>query len=201
MTIITQQDRSTELLRVARVQPGYFSRQDIRPAHNGSHYLLQAKDVSPATGIQSVDLLRFHPQRQADLYQVSRGDILIASRGRAHHAYLIRENLVETLASSVFYIVRPCIESIVPAYLAWWLNLPHMQAQIDSSTRGTGIGYITRQTLECLPVVVPPIATQNKIAETLDLWQRQQSLQARLDQKREQLIHAICQQAVQQEKE
>lgn len=184
---------------VARVQPGYLSRMGVRPAPGGTHFLLQAKDVSPDAGIRSVGLLRFRPQRQPHLYEISGGDILIASRGQDHHAYLVHQDLVDTLASSVFYIVRPRVERIVPAYLAWWLNLPHMQALIDSGARGTGIGYIARQVLERLPVVVPPIAAQNKVAKTLDLWQQQRSLQARLDQKREQLIQAICRQAVQQE--
>jgi hypothetical protein len=192
---------TTELLSVARVQPGYLSRQSVRPSANGTHVLIQAKDVSPATGIRSAGLVRFLPERQPELYQVARGDILIASRGREHQAYLVQDDLVDTLASSVFYIVRPRVESIIPAYLAWWLNRPIVQAQIDSGTRGTGIGYIARQTLEHLLVVVPPTDVQSRIAITLDLWRRQQLLQARLDKKREQLIHAVCQQAVQQEKE
>jgi len=186
---------------VARVQPGYLSRQSVRPSANGSHNLLQAKDVSPATGIRPAGLVRFRPERQPELYQVARGDILIASRGHDHQAYLVQDDLVDTLASSVFYIIRPRIDTIVPAYLAWWLNLPQVQAQIDSGARGTGIGYIARQNLEHLRVVVPPAEVQSRIAITLGLWRRQQSLQARLDQKREQLVHAVCRQAVQQEKE
>lgn len=121
------QDRSALLMDVARVQPGYLSRMGVRPAPGGTHFLLQAKDVSPNAGIRSVGLLRFRPQRQPHLYEISGGDILIASRGQDHHAYLVHQDLADTLASSVFYIVRPRVERIVPAYLAWWLSIrrPH----------------------------------------------------------------------------
>jgi len=199
MLTTDKKDQATMLVDVAQIQPGYLSRLSVRPAANGTHFLLQAKDVSPTTGIRSVGLLRFRPQRQPNLYRISRGDILIASRGHDHQAYLVREDLGDTLASSVFYIIRPRAKSIVPAYLAWWLNLPHVQALIDSGARGTNIGYVARQVLEHLPVVIPTLPVQIKIAETLELWRRRQSLQARLDQKREQLIHVICRQAVQQE--
>ncbi len=195
------QNQQTKLPTVARVQPGYLSRQGLRSAPNGTHYLLQARDVSPRAGIRSAGLLRFRPQRQPELYQIGRGDILIASRGREHQAHLVQQDLVDTLASSVFYIVRPRAKRIVPAYLAWWLNQPQVQAQIASGARGTNIGYIARQVLEHLPIVVPPLKVQNKIAEVLELTQRQQALQAQLDQKREQLIHAVCRQAIRTEKE
>lgn len=104
--------------------------------------------------------------------------------------------MVNTLASNVFYIVRPHTDRVVPAYLAWWLNLPPVQAQIDAGSRGTGIGYISRQTMERLPVVVPALDVQFKIAEVNGLWQKMNTLQDRLDEKRAQLIQAICQQAI-----
>lgn len=196
-----KQSRQTKLTTVARVQPGYLSRRSIRSAPDGTHCLLQAKDVSPEVGVRSVGLLRFHPQRHPELYLVGRGDILIASRGRKHQAHLVQQDLIDTLASNVFYIVRPHSRRIVPAYLAWWLNLPHVQAMIASGARGTNISYVARQALENLSIVVPPIAVQTKIAEVLCLYQQQQSLQAQLDQKCEQLIHAVCRQVIRIAKE
>lgn len=187
-----------ELRKVARIQPGYLSRQGVRSTPGGTHLLLQAKDVSLESGIQPDDAVRFRPQRNPDLYQISRGDILVAARGRDHRAYLVTEDLVDTLASNVFYIVRPRTNDVVPAYLAWWMNLPCVQAQLDAGSRGTGIGYISRQTMEHLPIVVPPLDVQDSIAKVIGLWQEKKNLQIRLDQKREQLIQAICRQAVRQ---
>ncbi len=88
------------------------------------------------------------------------------------------------------------VDRVQPGYLAWWLNQPDSQAALESASRGTGIGYIARPLMERIPVVVPSLDQQRRIAETMRLWRQQQSIQARLDQKREQLIHATCREAI-----
>ncbi|MHB1155863.1 MAG: restriction endonuclease subunit S [Phycisphaerales bacterium] len=189
-----------ELRDVARVQPGYLSRTSVRSVASGTHRLLQARDVSPQYGLRLDAVVRFKPERNPDLYRVSRGDILLTARGQDHRACWVGMDLSDVLASSVFYIIRPR-EGVLPGYLAWWLNQPDTQAALESASRGTGIGYIARPLMEHLPVVVPPLDVQQRIAEAMTLWQRQRSIQAILDQKREQLIQATCRQAVGLEKE
>jgi hypothetical protein len=182
------------------VQPGYLSRTGVRCAATGTHRLLQARDVSPQHGLQLDTIVRFEPERNPDLYRVSRGDILLTARGQDHRACLVDIDLSDVLASSVFYIIRSR-ESVVPGYLAWWLNQPDTQVALESASRGTGIGYIARPLMERLLVVMPPLEMQQRIAEAMDLWRHQRSLQARLDQVREQLIQATCRRAVGLEKE
>ena len=139
--------------------------------------------------------------RNPELYQVSRGDILLAARGQDYRAHLIDMDLTDVLASSVFYIVRPCKELVLPGYLTWWLNQPDMQAALESGSCGTGIGYLARPLLEALDVAVPPLEVQRLIADTINLWRRQQSIRAQIDQKREQLIQSTCRQAIGLDKE
>jgi len=140
--------------------------------------------------------VRFRPERRPELYRVSRGDILIAARGQGHRAYLVTEELTDTLASSVFYILRPRVDRVMPGYLAWWLNLTRVQAEIDAGSYGTGIGYLSRETLESLAVPVPTFTIQRQIERTIALWHEQKRLQARLSEKREQYVHAVCRKAV-----
>lgn len=185
-----------ELRDVARVQPGYLSRSSVRSVPSGSHRLLQARDISPRHGLCMDAVIRFKPERNPELYRISRGDILLAARGQDHQAYLVEMELSDVLASSVFYIIRPRQDVVLPAYLAWCLNQPNMQAIIESASHGTGIGYIARPELEQLPIVVAPFDVQRRIVEIMELWQRQQSIQASIDRKREQLIQAICRKAV-----
>jgi len=128
----------------------------VRSSRIGTHHLLQAKDLSRDSGIAWSDVASFRPERNAELYQISRGDILLLARGRSHWAFLVAEDFVNTLASSVFYIIRPDTAVVRPAYLAWWLNLPETQAQINACSCGTGIGYINRQALGSLMVALPP---------------------------------------------
>ena len=189
-----------KLSNVAYVQPGYLSRTSARSVPTGTHRLLQARDVSPQHGLRLDAAVRFRPERNPDLYRVSQGDILLAARGEDHRACLIDVELRDVLASSVFYIIRPFAD-MVPGYLAWWLNQPDSQALLGSASSGTGISYIARPLIEDLPVVVPPLEVQRRIADAMDLWQRQQSIQTLLDRTRKQLIHATCRKALGLEKE
>lgn len=181
---------------LVQIQPGYLSRQRVRSDRNGSHYLLQARDVSPGDGIDLNGTVRFTPERQADLYQVSRDDVLLLARGQAHWVYFVQEELEDVLAANVFYILRAKRDRIRPAYLAWILNVPDNQTKINALSRGTSIGYISKQTLATFTIPTPPLDIQVRIERIILLHQKQRRLQAQLDEKREQLIHAVCRAAI-----
>ena len=132
------------------------------------------------------------PERRPELYQVLRGDVLVIARGQAHRAHCIDEDLPNTLAAFSFYILRPDLSRILPGYLAWSLNLPPVQAQINAASRGTGIRYIRRQALGNLRIQVPTLAVQHDIERILELWHRIRSIQLRIDEKREQYIQLVC---------
>ena len=191
-------DQGTSLLgKIATVQPGYLSRDRVRSVWGGTHRLLQAKDVSEATGVLLDQATQFYPERKPELYQVTRGDILVVARGQDHRAHLVDQELTNVLASATFYIIRPDAHRVLPGYLAWWLNLPQVQAEIDANSRGTSIAYISREVIETLHVPVPPSSVQQKIERVVALWRRKKLLQSEIDEKREQHIQAVCRQAVQ----
>lgn len=192
---------NVQLLDVARVQPGYLSRGRVKSAADGSHRLLQAKDVSEDGGVRLDEAACFQPERKPELYQVSRGDILVVARGQDHRAHHVDQDLSNALAAATFYIVRVTTERIQPGYLAWWLNMPGVQAEIEANSRGTSIRYIGRETLENLRVPVPALDVQRRIERVASLWRQKKLLHSRIDQKREQYIQAVCQQAVRQAKE
>ncbi len=186
-----------QLSELVHVQPGYLSRDRVRHARDGTHHLLQGKDVSEADGMRLETAIQFHPERSPELYQVSRGDVLVTARGQDHRAYYVDQDLSDVLAAATFYILRPDISRILPGYLAWWLNLPRVQAAIDKASGGTYISYIRRQALENLLVSLPGLEVQHRIERVVFLWRERNALQARIDQKRGQYIQTVCQRAVQ----
>ena len=187
-----------QLSELVRVQPGYLSRGRVHSVPDGTHRLLQAKDVSADGGVRLENAVRFHPERRPELYQALRGDVLIIARGQEHRAYCIDEDLPNTLVAFSFYILRPDLKRILPSYLTWWLNLPSVQAQINAESRGTGISYISRQALENLRVQVPTLTVQHDVERILELWHKIKSIRRQLDEQREQYIQLVCQRAVQQ---
>ena len=187
-----------QLSELVHIQPGYLSRGRIHSVPDGTHRLLQARDFSADGGMRLENAVWFHPERNPELYQVLRGDVLVVARGQEHRAYCIDTDLPNTLVSATFYILRPDPSYILPGYLAWRLNLPSVQAQIDAESRGTGISYISRQALESLSVQVPTLTVQHEIVRILKLWHRIKAIRRRLDEQREQQIQMVCQLAVQQ---
>ena len=155
----------------------------------------RARTSPKLEGIRSEDAIRFHPGRRAELYQISRGDVLVTARGQDHRAYHVTQDLTDVLAAATFYILRPDPCRIRPGYLAWWLNLPRTQSSIDKESGGTDIRYIRRQAVENLQVPVPALQVQQRIERVVSLWSRRKALQARIDEKREQLIQTVCRQA------
>lgn len=187
-----------QLSELVHIQPGYLSRGRVRSVPDGAYRLLQAKDLSTDGGVNLENAVRFHPERRPELYQVSRGDVLVIARGQEHKAHCIDEDLPNTLVAFSFYILRPNSSLVLPGYLAWWLNQPRVQAQINAESRGTGISYISRQALEKLRVQVPTLTVQRDIERILELWHRIKAIRRRLDEKRDQQIQMVCQLAVQQ---
>ncbi|CAG0975493.1 hypothetical protein BURK2_01547 [Burkholderiales bacterium] len=184
------------LREVATVQPGYLSRGRVRSAVKGTHLLIQARDVSPATGIRTEGATRFVPERKAELYQINEGDVLVVARGQEHRAHHVDQRLENALAAATFYILRPRPDAIRSGYLAWWLNLPSVQAAIAGSARGTSIPYVSREAIEGLRIPLPPAPTQQCIERVVALWRKKLSLQHQLDAKREDYIQALCERAM-----
>ncbi len=77
--------------------------------------------------------------------------------------------------------MRPRRESILPAYLAWWLNQPDVQAEINAVSGGTGINYLRRQAVERLGVMVPGLGRQQRVVEINRLWRLEKLIESRLD--------------------
>ena len=196
--VITAQNnfKCIRLSEFVKIQPGYLSRERVRHATDGTHYLVQGKDVSKTDGVRLETALKFHPKLKPELYQVSRGDVLVTARGQEHRAYYVDQDLSDVLAAATFYILRSNSSRILPGYLAWWLNLPQVQSEIGKASGGTYISYISRQAIEDLHILIPGLDVQQRIGRVVFLWRERNALRARIDGKRETYIRAVCQQTV-----
>lgn len=190
-----QSRHDESLADAALIQSGYSSRSRVDATPDGTHRLVQAKDISPDGMLLWDDVVSFHPERTPDLYQICPDDILLLARGRSHRATLVTDCMPNALASSVFYILRPQCDRVTPSYLEWWLNLPEVQSEINAVSRGTAIGYLKRKALAEIAVTLPPMDVQEKIDAVVSLRRHRDVLQTHLDLKRRELIDAVCKRA------
>ena len=184
------------LSELVDVQPGYLSRGRVHHADDGTHHLLQGKDISEDHGVCLETAFMFHDTSSTELYTVTRGDILFTARGLDHRAYFVEQDLSDVLAAATFYILRPERSHILPRYLAWWLNLPRVQSAIGRESGGTYISYIRRQAIENLAVPVPGLEVQHRIERVLLLGRKRDVLRKRIEKKRDQYMRTVCERAV-----
>ncbi|MDY6986905.1 MAG: restriction endonuclease subunit S [Thermodesulfobacteriota bacterium] len=182
------------LSKIATVQSGYISRAKIRPSSEGSHLLLQAKDVDGhRLAYGTDDLMRFEPVLSGKDWILRGGDLLFMARGARNYSVLLDEIPDSVLAAACFFIVRVSTDEVLPEYLFWYLNQAPVERYLSRhSGRGVHMPVVRRAVLESLDVPTPPLETQKKIANLDALMRKEQSLLDKLSEKRKKLISTAC---------
>lgn len=188
--------KSERLKEIADINVGYQAKTRVHEDSNGSHFLVQGRDIDQSLHLKDQILIRFNPEIKIDNYLIYKGDILFQARGADNYTCLIHKEIPNTVAAGSFYIIRTNKPEVHPAYLAWWLNLPHVQKSFQSIRSGTLISYVSIKALSEIQVPIPPYAIQTKIARVFELWEKEENLIKIIQDSRKTLIQAACQKSV-----
>ena len=181
---------------ISEIQVGFQSREGIHSNPEGSHFLVQARDLNKYHQVQWSALTRFSPSGSTDKYELARDDILFLAKGQGNFSCLIDHEVKATLASNSFYILRASSENILPAYLAWWLNQSPAQEYIRLHRGGSSLPFITISLLTKLEITVPTFEIQKKVVELDKLQKREAKLTEVYLAKKSALIEALCLNAI-----
>jgi len=188
-----------QLTNISQILSGYISRGKIEARRNGSHFLLQARDVAThKLDYRSDDLIRFAPDLSAKDRFLEEGDILFMARG-AHNFSVLLQNIPNpTLAAACFFIIRTTDERVLPKYLCWYLNQPPVEQYLNLySGKGVHMPVVRRAVLEGIDIPLPSVEMQDTISTLSSLQHQEQELSDRLLNNRKKLITAACLQAIQ----
>ncbi|MBW1706279.1 MAG: restriction endonuclease subunit S [Deltaproteobacteria bacterium] len=183
---------------IAMIQSGYHSRGRVEPHEDGSHFLLQARDVDGGNLTYRTDtLIRFNPDLSRADGILKKNDILFMARGTRNYSVLLGEIPDSTLAAACFFIVRISDEKVFPGYLCWYLNQPPVERYlVRHSGRGVHMPVVRRSVLEKLDIPLPTMEIQKKIVELEALRREEEDLTNRLAEKRKQQVTALCLKAI-----
>lgn len=192
------------------IQLGYQFRERLTMASDGTHQVIQVKDIDQFNDHRLVpsSLYRVTPKRDAEKYVVTNGDVLFLSKGRRNSATLV-DGLVENMpwirpdgtqgtvhmpaiAAGYFFILRPRTDNLLPDYLAWAINAPPAQAYLQSVAGGSAMPFVTKQAFADLEIDVPSLERQRIIVELHRLARREHNLYGRLAELKASLIAEIC---------
>ncbi len=180
------------IANIAEIQVGYQAQKGIEERFDGSHGLIQSRDFDRDHSLNAKSLISFNPDRNPELYSVNKGNILFQARGTEHFSYHIDLDLINTIASNSFYILRISDKNILPAYVSWWLNQSPAQQYFYTNAGSSMMSFISKTTLSNLKIQIPKISIQQKIVEIVKLLKQEYFLTNKLVHKRSRLIQAVC---------
>ncbi|MCS4189428.1 hypothetical protein GGP51_000892 [Salinibacter ruber] len=179
-----------DILEALRLGKGRPSRVKEDPESNTGILRLGAVDYD-SKRVNWDERMRVSDLHPSAHHFLRSGDILIVGRGVHRTALLADDPPPQTVADRTFFVARPDQEQVEPAFLAWYLNERRAQHYLQSHSRGTNIQTIKKSALERLPVQVPPLDTQERIADIQALVRREQKLVSEWMNRRSELARAV----------
>lgn len=181
------------IAELLHLQSGYPFRGSIEESGDGDALAVQMKDVDPEHGVNWSGVTRttLAGRKQPDWLKA--GDILFVSKGARFYAVCIDEPPSAAVCSPHFFLLQvlPRAE-LLPAFLAWQINQPPFQRQLQQAAEGSSQLSIRRPVLESLTLSVPSLADQQRIVALADLARQERRTLHQLIHNREQQLQALA---------
>jgi type I restriction enzyme M protein len=118
--------------------------------------------------ITDVDLDTVDPLTAAKLarYRLAPGDVVCTRTGTLGRYGLVQDEQEDWLLGPGCMRLRPK-EQILPSYLTYYLSSPAAYGWLMDNATGSAIRQINTETLNRMPLALPPLSTQREIAAVL----------------------------------
>ncbi len=176
---------------VTEIKAGHTFREKLLAEPFGDIAIVQLGDINAdKLNIDSAHIL-VNGKGFKTSHFLQKGDVIFAAKGSNNKAAVFNAD-IKAVASSVFFIIRLKPQLVLPHYLAWYINSKLGQSYINSVKDSSTTINIKKRDLEKLPVSLPEIETQRKIASLAELSLKETELLEDIKRKRkainEQLI-------------
>ena len=179
---------------LADIRTGYTVRGRAEP---GSVRLVHIADLAGGGLLDPARVSATGDVEPAPEHRLRAHDVLLASRGEANPAALVEADLPDTVATSHLYLIRCDGSTLDPAYLAWYLNSRPAQDFFETHAHGTySVRRIRLDDVGTLPVPLPPLAVQQRVARASRLAHAEAELARRHTTQRLALAEGLLLQTV-----
>lgn len=172
------------LSNIAEIRTGFFA----KPILGGEAVYLQAKNFNESGEIKNHLFPDLAIDRQTEKHLLEVGDVLFAAKGSKNFATYFREENVKAVASTTFFVLRIQTKTLIPEYLAWFLNNPDTLSELKKNAIGSSMVSIPKTVLENLEISIPSLEKQKCIVSVSELAKREKVIRERIAELRQKLI-------------
>ncbi len=98
-------------------------------------------------------------------WKLRAGDVLLSKSGTIGKTGVVRNGAVGAIAANGFFVIRPDQDRVDPHYLHTYFDSSECRAWLETKARGATIQHLSRNVIEELPIPVPPMQMQQRIAK------------------------------------
>lgn len=97
-------------------------------------------------------------------WKLRTGDVLLSKSGTIGKSGVVRNGAVAAVAASGLFIIRPDPDRMDPHFLVAYLDSSECRVWLDDKARGATIRHLSMQALGDMPVPLPPLQIQHRVA-------------------------------------
>lgn len=164
--------------QIASISSGINERKNPQ----GSIYYLGGSDFTAPHVLNPLLEPSIMRSQKLEKHFLHKGDVLVLAKG--HHGFIAHsyEAIKEpAVASSIFLVIKNISLIVLPAYIAWYINLTSTQNELIHCSRGTALPAINKQILSDLIINIPDLETQTKIVSLDHLKKQETKIISQLD--------------------
>ncbi len=188
---------SFDLAHIADLKFGLYT----KPLESGNAVYLQAKHFDDQGNQTEVVDSYLQIDQKNESHLLGDGDILLVGKGFRNFAWTYRQEYGPALASSIFFVITPNTDFVIPEFLTIFFNLPSTQAYFQTLGAGSSIPSIRKSELEALKIMLPSIEQQERAITIKQLHYKDMHLSQKILTEKQRIYQAVIKNLIDQNHE
>lgn len=189
-------EKTCALTTLVEILPPYPFRGGIKVSDGGDTYLVQLRHADELAGVLVGELDRVMLPGKREPDYLENGDVLFVAKGPRNFAVYIQDIPRASVCSSHFFHLKVKEQEkarILPEFLAWQINQSAVQTYLARCGQGSVVPSLTRELIEAMPVMVPPLEAQARFVVLLQAARKEEQVLQALIENRRQMVQGIGQ--------
>lgn len=156
----------------------------------GDYPCVQGRDFGAGGEYLNLEPLYIDENDVSNKRFLRKGDVLFSTKGKLFAA-VWQDQIQNALATGTFLILNVKSPSVMPEYLALFLNSAKAKKYYDLHIKMATVSHIGKKQLEQLEIEIPPIEKQNLLIEMHKLLLEEKRLTNQLLTKKEKIFNTL----------